>query len=122
MSKLREIAYRIDPARWVEDVVGVAPAAWQKEFLRAPRGASIVVLTARQIGKTTVAAWAIAHRMLNKPNSLSVVACPTQTQSAEAVRRVKETLLAMGAKLTTQNVFALELENGSRVKALPGSD
>ena len=122
MSKLREIAYRIDPARWVEDVVGVAPAAWQKEFLRAPRGASIVVLTARQIGKTTVAAWAIAHCMLNKPNSLSVVACPTQTQSAEAVRRVKETLLAMGAKLTTQNVFALELENGSRVKALPGSD
>jgi hypothetical protein len=122
MSELRKVAYQIDPALWVKDALGVEPAEWQKRLLRAPRGASIVVLTARQIGKTTVAAWAIAHCMLNKPKSLSVVACPAQSQSAEAVRRVKETLLAVGAKLTTDNVYALELENGSRVKALPGSD
>ena len=122
MSKLRNLAYQIDPALWVKDCLGVEPAEWQKTFLRAPRGASIIVLTARQVGKTTGAAWAIAHAMLNQPKSLSVVACPAQGQSAEAVRRVKETLVAVGAKLTTDNVYGLELENGSRVKALPGSD
>jgi hypothetical protein len=122
MSKLREVAYRVDPALWVKEVLAVEPADWQKQFLRAPRGASIIVLTARQVGKTTGAAWGIAHAMLNQPKSLSVVACPARDQSAEAVRRVKEVLVAVGAKLTTDNVYGLELENGSRVKALPGCD
>ena len=85
-------------------------------------GASILVLTARQIGKTTVAAWAIAHYMLFTPGGLSVVACPTQPQSAEAVRKVREILVRVGAELTVNNVYGLELKNGSRVKALPGSD
>ena len=73
MSKLREVAYRIDPALWVREVLGVEPRAWQEEFLRAPRGASILALTARQVGKTTTAAWAIAHSMLFTPGSLSVI-------------------------------------------------
>ena len=47
MSALREIAYRLDPALWVEQVLAVEPADWQKQFLRAPLGASIIVLTAR---------------------------------------------------------------------------
>jgi len=122
MSKLREIAYRIDPAVWVKEVLGVEPADWQKKFLRAPRGASIAVLTARQVGKTTTAGWAIAHFALHNSGSLNVIACPAQRQSAEAVRRVRECLVKVGAKLKTDNVFGLELENGSRVLALPGAD
>jgi len=83
MSRLRELALRIDPAQWVHHVLGVEPAPWQEQFLRAPRGASIVVLTARQVGKTTVATWAISHFMLFTPGGLRVVACPTQRQSDE---------------------------------------
>ena len=98
------------------------PTAWQEDFLRAPRGASILALTARQVGKTTTAAWAIAHAMLFVPGSLSVIACPAQRQSAEAVRRVRDILLKVDAKLVSDNVYALELDNGSRVLALPGSD
>ncbi len=90
MSPLREIAYRLDPVLWVREVLGVTPTAWQQTFLRAPRGASILALTARQVGKTTTAACGIAHSMRFTPGSLSVVACPAQSQSAEAVRRVRE--------------------------------
>ncbi len=122
MSKLRELAYRIDPVPWVHSALGVEPDAWQAEFLRAPLGASIVALTARQVGKTTTASWAIAHCMLFSANSLSVIACPALRQSAEAVRRVREILVKVGATLSTDNVYALELKNGSRVLALPGSD
>lgn len=122
MSELREIAYRIDPVIWVREVLGIEPAAWQAKFLLAPLGASILALTARQVGKTTTAAWGIAHSMLFTPGSLSVIVCPAQRQSAEAVRRVKESLLKAGAKLKSDNVYGLELENGSRVLALPGSD
>ena len=122
MKNLREIAYRVDPALWVREVLGVTPTAWQETFLRAPRGASILALTARQVGKTSTAAWAIAHSMLFTPGSLSVIGCPAQRQSAEAVRRVKEVLKKVGAKFKSENVYGLELESGSRVLALPSSD
>src|SRR6476659_9359175 len=115
MNNLREVAYLIDPALWVREVLGVEPLPWQEEFLRAPRGSSIMALTGRQIGKTTVAAWAMANAALFMPGSLSVVACPAQRQSAEAVRKA-------GGKLKADNVYGLELTNDSRVLALPGSD
>jgi hypothetical protein len=122
MNPEREIAYRVDPALWVREVLGVEPAPWQETFLRAPQGASILALTARQVGKTTTAAWGITHSMLFTSGSLSVIACPAQRQSGEAVRRVRETLIKAGAELEINNVYGLELENGSRVLALPGSD
>ena len=121
-STLREIAYRLDPALWVREQLKLNPAPWQETFLRAPRGASILALTARQVGKTTTAAWAMSHTALLSPGSLSVIACPAQRQSAEAVRRVRDCLLKLDAKLKSDNVYGLELDNGSRVLALPGSD
>jgi hypothetical protein len=122
MNIQTELAYRVDPALWVKNVLGVTPMPWQETFLRTPQNASILALTARQVGKTTTAAWAIAHCMLFTPGSLSVVACPTQRQSAEAVRRVREALIKAGARIVRDNVYEIELENGSRVLALPGSD
>src|SRR5438067_794468 len=122
MSKLRELAYQLDPVLWVREVLGVEPTAWQMQFLRAPRGASIIALAGRQAGKTTTAAWAIAFSMVFTPGSLSVIACPAQRQSGEAVRSVRALLLKIGAELKSDHVYGLELENGSRVLALPGSD
>ena len=122
MNTAREIAYRIDPILWVREILGVTPTSRQETFLRAPLGASILALTARQVGKTTTAAWGIAHSMLFTTGSLSVIACPAQRQSAEAVRRVRETIITAGAELESDNVYALELKNGSRVLALPSTD
>ncbi len=99
----------IDPALWVREQLKVNPLPWQDDFLRAPRGASIIALTARQVGKTTVAAWVMAHTALTQSGSLSVIACPAQRQSAEAVRRVHEYLTKIGTKLISDNVYGLEL-------------
>jgi hypothetical protein len=63
----------------------------------------------------------MAHSALFMPGSLSVIACPSQNQSAEALRKVRDMVLKAGAELTTHNVFRLELSNGSRVLALPGT-
>ena len=38
------------------------------------------------------------------------------------MRRVRESLIKVGAELKVDNVYGLELKNGSRVLALPGSD
>ena len=122
MNDLRKAAYKLDPSLWVQEMVGQKPACWQDQFLRAPRGASILALTARQVGKTTTAAWAIAHHMAHYPNSLSVVVCPAQRQSAELVRRVRDALVTAKADFDTNNTYGLELKNHARVLALPGSD
>jgi hypothetical protein len=121
MNIVRETAYRIDPALWMHEVLGIKPHDWQKTFLLAPRGASIAVLTARQVGKTTAAAVGMAHSAVFMPGSLSVIACPAQSQSAEALRKVKDMVLKAGAELTADNVYKLEIANGSRVLALPGT-
>ena len=121
MNTAREIAYRVDAALWMRKVLGITPHPWQETFLRTERGASIAVLTARQVGKTTAAAVGMAHSAVFVPGSLSVIACPSQHQSAEALRKVREMVLKAGAELTTDNVFRLELANGSRVLALPGT-
>ena len=121
-SAAREAAYRIDPVLWAKEVLGISPRTWQERFLRVPLGQDVLVLTARQVGKTTTAAIAVAHTAIFKPRSLSVVACPAQRQSAELLRKVHEMVLKAGAKLTTDNVYGLELANRSRVLALPGSE
>jgi hypothetical protein len=122
MNPSHEIAYRIDPALWVRNVLGIEPTPWQDDFLRAKLGASIIVLTARQIGKTTVAGWAIAHCMLYTPNSLSVVAAVSLRQGEETLGRIRKCLIKAGAKLTTDKAQAIGLQNGSRVLALPEND
>ena len=47
-DRYRAKAYRVDPVVWVREIVGITPTTWQEAFLRAPRGASIAALTARQ--------------------------------------------------------------------------
>jgi len=121
-TPLRELAHRIDPALWAREAIGVTPTPWQEIYLRAPRGASILALTARQAGKTTTAALAMAHSAIFVPNSLSVVACPAQRQSAEAVRHVRAAVLKAGGELRVDNTYGIELDNGARILALPGSD
>ena len=100
----------------------MTPTPWQEHFLRAPPGSSVIALTARQAGKTTTAAWGVAHSMRFNPGSLSVIACPAQRQSAEAVRRIREALQQAGGQFVSDHVYGLELDNGARVLALPGSD
>ena len=75
----------------------------------------MIALTGRQAGKTQSAAWALAHVATFQTGSLSVVACPSQRQSGEAIRRVKAALVKIGAVLKADNVFALETQEGSRV-------
>jgi hypothetical protein len=122
MTPQLEIAFRIDPALWAEVVLGITPHTWQMPFLRAARGADILCLTSRQFGKTTTAAICLSHTAIFEAGTLSVVACPSQQQSAEAIRMVKAMVSKAGAKLVVDNVYRIELENGSRVIALPATD
>ena len=82
MNPFLRAAYRLDPAMWAEEVLALALDPWQAQLLLAPGGAQVAVLNARQAGKTTAAAVAVAHEMAFRPGSLSVFAAPSQRQSA----------------------------------------
>ena len=57
------------------------------------------------------------HTLARKPPAADGAEKPTAATTAQ--RAIVD---ATGAKLVSDNVFALELDNGSRVLALPGSD
>ena len=122
LTAQQTIAVHLDPVLWAKVVLGITPHLWQEQFLRAPRGADILCLTSRQFGKTTAAAICLAHTAIFEAGTLSVVACPSQQQSAEAIQKVRAMVLQAGAKLVVDNVYGIELENGSRVLALPATD
>ena len=94
----------------------------RQEYLRAPRGASILALTARQVRQDhhgrlgdrafhALYAGRIERDRLPRP-------APERRSGAAGARD----LIKVGAELKVDNVYGLELKNGSRVLALPGSD
>jgi hypothetical protein len=56
------------------------------------------------------------------PGSTNLVLAPTQKQSAEFVRRLRQHLLKTKQTLKVDNTFGIELDNGSRCLAMPGQD
>ena len=118
----RQALHRVAPDHWVRDVLGVQPDPWQRDLMRLPAGGQAVVLTGRQAGKSSTACWMAAHVARFRPGSLSIIANPSQRQSAEALRRCRAALLQADVDLISANVFSLETKAGSRILALPGSD
>ena len=78
----------------------------------------------RQWGKSTVAAAKAVHRAFTRPNSLILVASPTERQSAEFLRKASEMLLRAGIapRGDGDNATSLLFPNGSRIVGLPGTE
>lgn len=119
----RETLYRLSPSSWARRALDVRLDPWQTRQVSAPGGSRVICLVHRQAGKTTGGSIGVAHTMIYRsPGSTSLVLAPTQKQSAEFVRRLRGNLVKAGHKLTVDNTFGVEIENGSRCLALPGQD
>jgi hypothetical protein len=118
----RDLARNLDPVRFATDC-GVTPDPWQADLLRstAPRA---LLLCSRQSGKTTTTSLIALHCAVYTPNALVVVVSPSQRQSAEMLRTIKGLLGSLdGAPaLASESVLKIELANGSRILALPGTE
>ena len=98
------------------------PDAWQVGVLVSD-APNVLMLAARQTGKTGVAAVLAAQHAAAVPGSLTLVLSPSLRQSAELYRRVREVLLALGdaaPPAVDASAVRVELANGSRVISLPG--
>jgi hypothetical protein len=95
---------------------------WQAEVLRSDR--DVLVNGARQTGKSTVSALKVLHQALYVPRSLCLLVAPALRQSQETFRTALALYKQLGRPIdaAAENTMRLDLENGSRILALPGSE
>src|SRR5262245_52428499 len=102
---------------------GIALDRWQADLMRstAPR---ILLLCARQTGKSTVSALIALATAVMQPGALVLLVSPSQRQSGELFRVVMRHLRELpGAPgIRAESALRVELANGSRIVALPGDE
>jgi len=112
----------LDPVALVRRA-GIEPDPWQIEVLRstAPR---LLLNCCRQSGKSTTTAGLALHTALYEPSSLILLLSPGERQSKELLRKVTAFYEALDRPVPAEaeNTLTLELENGSRIVALPGNE
>jgi hypothetical protein len=104
ISPLRDLRWQLDPAALFEDAVGPADD-WQKRILRS-RAKRRLLLASRQSGKSQIA--------------------PALRQAQELTHKVFIAYRDLGLSgmrpARSENKLSLELENGSRIITLPGTE
>jgi hypothetical protein len=103
--------------------LGLEPDPWQEQLLRS--GSDRVLLNCcRQSGKSTMTGLIALHRALYHPGSLILCLAPALRQSQELFGKVLSFYRDLGRPVLPQaeRKLSLELENGSRIVTLPGSE
>jgi hypothetical protein len=113
---------RLGPVELAERA-GVVPDSWQRQVLTsaAPR---LLLNCSRQSGKSTVCALLAVHTAIYEPGALVLLVSRAERQSKELFRKCLDAYRALGRPVDpeTENKLELELVNGARIVALPGSE
>lgn len=122
--------YANHPAIWARhEIMGLGPVrdgsvdAWQEKVLESKQKYQILNCS-RQSGKSTVAAALSLHTGIYHPGSLVLLVSPSQRQSGEIFRKVKDHIKALPYRLhlLEDNKLSCTLDNGSRIVSLPGEE
>ena len=103
--------------------LGLEPDPWQEDLLRSA-SERVLLNCCRQSGKSTMTAVIALHRALYHPGSLILCLAPALRQSQELFGKVLGFYRDLGRPVSPQGErkLSLELENGSRIVTLPGSE
>jgi hypothetical protein len=105
-------------------MAGFDPDRWQADVL-ASTARKVALLCCRQSGKSTTSALLAAHEAVTVPGALALMLAPSLRQSGELFRKVVGLLKGIEEpmpKIVAESALRLELDNGSRIIALPGSE
>jgi hypothetical protein len=95
---------------------------WQKSVLLSD-AKQIILNCSRQTGKSTITAFLAAHTAIFTPESLVLLVCPSERQSGELLRKIKDILAnTPGIDFSRDAILQVELGNGSRILALPSAE
>jgi hypothetical protein len=111
-----------DPVEFARKV-GIVPDEWQERALRSehPR---LLLNCSRQSGKSRIAATKAAHRALRVPGSLVLIIGPSERQARETFAEAARAYTRLGETVPADSYrkLGVELRNGSRIEALPGTE
>jgi len=118
----QDIRMAVDRVAFATEL-GVEPDQWQEELLRSSAD-RVLLNCSRQSGKSTMSAVMALHRALYHPRSLILCLAPTLRQSQELFGKIAGFYRDLGRPVAPQGErkLSLELENGSRIITLPGSE
>ena len=102
---------------------GLEPDSWQRDLLKSSSD-RVLLNCCRQSGKSTMTGLIALHRALYYPGSLILCLAPALRQSQELFGKVLSFYRDLGRPVLPQveRKLSLELENGSRIVTLPGSE
>jgi hypothetical protein len=105
------------------ETLGIVPDVWQRELLDSS-SRRVLLNCSRQSGKSTMSAVLALHRALYHPGSLVLCLAPALRQSQELFGKIAGFYTTLGRPIAPQSErrLGLELENGSRIITLPGSE
>lgn len=120
-----DLRWALDPAAFAREALGITPDPWQERVLRW-RGQRLILCVTRQGGKSSTTATLAGHTALYEPGSLTLLVSPSQRQSSELFRKVREPLSRLEEagilpEPDEDNKLSLQLPNGSRIVSLPSS-
>jgi hypothetical protein len=104
-------------------ILGLEPDPWQVDLLHSTSD-RILLNCCRQSGKSTMTGVIALHRAIYHPRSLILCLAPALRQSQELFGKVLGFYRDLGRPVLPQSEgkLSLELENGSRIVTLPGSE
>ncbi len=119
-SLASQLAASIDPYSYLK-TLGFDAFGWQKEAL-TPGISRLILLCARQSGKSTITAAKVVHRAKYFPGSLIMLFAPTLDQAAELMNRIS-VFMSQDPEiiLVRDSTETKKLLNGSRIKAFTAS-
>ncbi|MCX7057275.1 MAG: terminase family protein [Proteobacteria bacterium] len=103
---------------------GFAPDAWQENALES-RSRKLLFNCCRQSGKSTTSALLAVHEAAFVPGGLVLMLAPSLRQSGELFRKCLQIMKGAECPLpaiVSESALRVELDNGSRIIALPGSE
>lgn len=117
----RDLTRMLDASSVMRDA-SMEPDAWQEAVLNSD-ARRMLLLCSRQSGKSTTSASLAVHQALYDPGLVLLIA-PAQRQSSELFRKVREVYSALPdvPRVVQESAMRLELANGSRIIALPGTE
>jgi hypothetical protein len=122
-SNFDAIVQRASCARFAREQLGFTPDDTQTALLNT-RARRVILNCTRQWGKSTVTAAKAVHHAIHTPNSLTLILSPSERQSSELLRKCAVFFRRAGVKTKKDgiNSHSLQLENDSRLIALPNSE
>lgn len=117
----RDLTRMLDPAQLMRDA-GMEPDGWQESVLNSD-ARRLLLLCSRQSGKSTTCAALAVNQAIYDPGLVLLIA-PAQRQSSELFRKVTDVYRRLPdvPRIVQESAMRLELANGSRIIALPGTE